>query len=145
MQHANAFEEARRGTYNPTYLYYTLGKLEIYKLREDYKRAKGVRVLTREVPRAIREARQHSDQDYSAYPAAWRYRGRSSDGHRPSIFSTYFARMSHSMFTLSPGLCVRSAVASQVCGIMVTDTTRSATAATVRLMPSIAIEPLYTT
>lgn len=41
MQHANAFEEARRGTYNPTYLYYTLGKLEIYKLREDYKRAKG--------------------------------------------------------------------------------------------------------
>lgn len=36
-----AFEEARRGTYNPTYLYYTLGKLQIYKLREDYRRAKG--------------------------------------------------------------------------------------------------------
>ena len=30
-----------RGTYNPTYLYYTLGKLQIMKLREDYKRAKG--------------------------------------------------------------------------------------------------------
>ena len=28
--------EARRGAYNPTYLYYTLGKLEIYKLREEY-------------------------------------------------------------------------------------------------------------
>lgn len=41
MQHANAFEEARRGTWNPTYLYYTLGKMEIYKLREDYKQAKG--------------------------------------------------------------------------------------------------------
>src|SRR4051812_49170396 len=38
---ATAFEEARRGAYNPTYLYYTLGKLEIYKLREDYKREKG--------------------------------------------------------------------------------------------------------
>ena len=41
QQPANAYEEARRGTYNPTYLYYTLGKLQIYKLREDYKRAKG--------------------------------------------------------------------------------------------------------
>ncbi|MEP6491981.1 MAG: DUF885 domain-containing protein [bacterium] len=38
---ANGYEEARRGAYNPTYLYYTLGKLEIYKLREDYKKAKG--------------------------------------------------------------------------------------------------------
>ena len=38
---ANAYEEARRGAYNPTYLYYTLGKLQIYKLREDYRAAKG--------------------------------------------------------------------------------------------------------
>ena len=38
---ANAYEESRRGAYNPTYLYYTLGKLQIYKLREDYKKAKG--------------------------------------------------------------------------------------------------------
>jgi hypothetical protein len=38
---ANAYEEARRGTYNPTYLYYTLGKLQIYKLREDYRKARG--------------------------------------------------------------------------------------------------------
>ncbi|HZS52499.1 MAG TPA: DUF885 family protein, partial [Bryobacterales bacterium] len=38
---ANAYEEARRGAYNPTYLYYTLGKLEILKLREDYHKAKG--------------------------------------------------------------------------------------------------------
>ncbi len=36
-----AFQEARRGTYNPTYLYYTLGKLQIYKLRADYRKAKG--------------------------------------------------------------------------------------------------------
>lgn len=38
---ANAYEEARRGAYNPTYLYYTLGKLQIYKLRSDYQKAKG--------------------------------------------------------------------------------------------------------
>ncbi len=38
---ANAYEESRRGAYNPTYLYYTLGKLEIYKLRADYQKAKG--------------------------------------------------------------------------------------------------------
>jgi len=36
-----AFQESRRGTYNPTYLYYTLGKLQILKFREDYKKAKG--------------------------------------------------------------------------------------------------------
>ncbi len=36
-----AFQETRRGTYNPTYLYYTLGKLQILKLRDDYKKAKG--------------------------------------------------------------------------------------------------------
>ena len=33
---ANGFQEARRGAYNPTYLYYTLGKLEIQKLRDEY-------------------------------------------------------------------------------------------------------------
>jgi uncharacterized protein (DUF885 family) len=38
---STAYEEARRGAYNPTYLYYTLGKLQIYKLREDYRHAKG--------------------------------------------------------------------------------------------------------
>lgn len=38
---ANGYEEARRGAYNPTYLYYTLGKLEIYKLRADYQKQHG--------------------------------------------------------------------------------------------------------
>jgi uncharacterized protein (DUF885 family) len=38
---SNGYEEARRGAYNPTYLYYTLGKLQIYKLREDLRKAKG--------------------------------------------------------------------------------------------------------
>ena len=38
---ANAYEESRRGTYNPLYLYYTFGKLEIQKLRDDYLAKKG--------------------------------------------------------------------------------------------------------
>jgi uncharacterized protein (DUF885 family) len=38
---STAYEEARRGAHDPTYLYYTLGKLQIYKLREDYRKAKG--------------------------------------------------------------------------------------------------------
>jgi uncharacterized protein (DUF885 family) len=37
---ANGYEEARRGAYNPTYLYYTLGKLEIQKLRDEYMQKK---------------------------------------------------------------------------------------------------------
>ncbi|AGY59746.1 DUF885 domain-containing protein [Gloeobacter kilaueensis] len=37
----NAEIEARRGTADPTYLVYTLGKLEIFKLRDDYKKKLG--------------------------------------------------------------------------------------------------------
>ncbi len=33
--------ETKRGTADPTYLYYTLGKLQILKLREDYKKKMG--------------------------------------------------------------------------------------------------------
>lgn len=36
-----AERETKRGTSDPTYLYYTLGKLQILKLREDYRRMKG--------------------------------------------------------------------------------------------------------
>ena len=39
--HETAERETKRGTSDPTYLYYTLGKLQILKLREDYKRMKG--------------------------------------------------------------------------------------------------------
>ena len=35
------YEEARRGAYNPTYLYYTLGKLEIQELRDEYRAKTG--------------------------------------------------------------------------------------------------------
>ena len=38
---AVAYVEARRGTFNPTYLYYTLGKLEIQELAAEYMKKKG--------------------------------------------------------------------------------------------------------
>jgi uncharacterized protein (DUF885 family) len=38
---ANAYEESRRGAYNPTYLYYTLGKLMIQELRDEYRSKTG--------------------------------------------------------------------------------------------------------
>ena len=41
LERTNAEREARRGTLDPTYLVYTLGKLEILKLREDYRRRAG--------------------------------------------------------------------------------------------------------
>jgi uncharacterized protein (DUF885 family) len=39
--HISALKETRRGTADPTYLVYTLGKLEIMKLRADYKKKMG--------------------------------------------------------------------------------------------------------
>jgi Bacterial protein of unknown function (DUF885) len=45
MEPENAQEEARRGTFDPTYLVYTLGKLQIYKLRDDWEAANGGRDL----------------------------------------------------------------------------------------------------
>ena len=41
MERANAEREARRGTLDPTYLVYTLGKMEILRLREDYRQRAG--------------------------------------------------------------------------------------------------------
>jgi hypothetical protein len=40
--------EARRGTSDPTYLYYTLGKLQILKLREDYQKLRGAQFSLQE-------------------------------------------------------------------------------------------------
>lgn len=39
--HEVAEKETKRGTSDPTYLYYTLGKLQILKLRDDYRKMKG--------------------------------------------------------------------------------------------------------
>jgi hypothetical protein len=48
LSHANAERETKRGTLDPTYLYYTLGKLEILKLRDDYRQAMGARYSLRQ-------------------------------------------------------------------------------------------------
>jgi len=39
--HEVAYRETKRGTSDPTYLVYTMGKLEILKLREDYRKKMG--------------------------------------------------------------------------------------------------------
>ncbi len=41
QSHMNGLRETKRGTSDATYLYYTLGKLEILKLRDDYKKKMG--------------------------------------------------------------------------------------------------------
>jgi uncharacterized protein (DUF885 family) len=41
MERVAAEREARRGTADPTYLVYTLGKHEILKLRDEYQSRKG--------------------------------------------------------------------------------------------------------
>ena len=41
QSHMNGLRETKRGTSDPTYLYYTLGKLEIMKLRDDYRKKVG--------------------------------------------------------------------------------------------------------
>ena len=51
LTHANAVREAQRGTADPTYLDYTLGKLEILKLREDYKKKLGPAYTLAGLPR----------------------------------------------------------------------------------------------
>jgi uncharacterized protein (DUF885 family) len=43
-----AEKEAKRGTSDPTYLVYTLGKLQILKLRDDYKKMKGAKFSLQE-------------------------------------------------------------------------------------------------
>ena len=46
QSHMNGLRETKRGTSDPTYLYYTLGKLEILKLREDYKKKVGAELFS---------------------------------------------------------------------------------------------------
>jgi uncharacterized protein (DUF885 family) len=46
--HESAVKETTRGTSDPTYLYYTLGKLQILKLREDYRKLKGAQFSLQE-------------------------------------------------------------------------------------------------
>ena len=51
-----AIVETKRGAGDPTYLYYTLGKLEIMKLRADLKKKTRRLLLAPEIPRRIPQA-----------------------------------------------------------------------------------------
>ena len=98
QERANAYEEARRGAYNPTYLYYTLGKLQVYKLREDYKLARG---------RVYSLGEFHSEFIRQGGLPVKMIREILLPGDQgPTlciIFSRYLAKISHSRFTRSPG------------------------------------------
>ncbi len=70
-----AEKEAKRGTSDPTYLVYTLGKLEILKLREDYKKMKGAQYSLAGLPRRLPGAGLSAHQDRPPRPAGQRFAG----------------------------------------------------------------------
>ena len=56
-----ARQEAMRGTFDPGYLNYTLGKLQILKLRDDYKAQQGGRFLIAKIPQRAPQSRHAAD------------------------------------------------------------------------------------
>ena len=68
-------EESLRGTQDPMYGYYTLGKLMILKLRDDYKKDRSAAVYAAEVPRRAALARRPAGPAAAAlYPRTGRRR-----------------------------------------------------------------------
>ena len=65
--------ETKRGTSDPTYLYYTLGKLQILKLREDYRKKKGAQFSLEEFHDSFHEAGIPADQDRAQGAAGQRF------------------------------------------------------------------------
>ena len=55
--------ETKRGAGDPTYLYYTLGKLEIMKLREDLKKKQGTAFSLQKFHDELPEAGISASQD----------------------------------------------------------------------------------
>jgi uncharacterized protein (DUF885 family) len=55
QEKANAERETKRGTMDPTYLVYTLGKLQIIALRDDYKKLKGAEFSLKDFHNKIME------------------------------------------------------------------------------------------
>ncbi len=72
LEEATARREAERGTFDPTYLVYSVGKLMMLKLRRDYKEQQGAKFSLRVVPR--RRARAGQRAVLGASPAAARRR-----------------------------------------------------------------------
>ena len=48
LEEASARREAERGTFDPSYIVYSLGKLMLLKLREDYKASEGSKYSLRQ-------------------------------------------------------------------------------------------------
>ena len=59
----DARQQAARGTYDPAYLNYTMGKLMIRKLREDWTATRGGRTGVARVPRSLPDLRRPADSD----------------------------------------------------------------------------------
>ena len=61
----SAMVETKRGTGDPTYLYYTLGKLEILKLRADMQKKEGAAFSLEKFHDDFHETRIPADEDCS--------------------------------------------------------------------------------
>ena len=64
-----ARQEAMRGAFDPEYLYYTLGKLEFFKLRDDYQKQEGKTLLAKEIPRRDPSPRSAAHPPAPRHPA----------------------------------------------------------------------------
>lgn len=77
QERANGEREAKRGTSDPTYLVYTLGKLQILSLRDEYKKLKGKDYSLKGFHDAflatgcppVKMVRAELLEDYSAFPS----------------------------------------------------------------------------
>lgn len=78
QERANGEREAKRGTSDPTYLVYTLGKLQIIALRDEYKKLKGQEYSLKAFHDAflstgcppVKLVRAELLNDYSAFPVS---------------------------------------------------------------------------
>ncbi len=84
LEEATARREAERGTFDPSYLVYSLGKLMMLKLRRDYKEQQGGKFSLARLPR--RRARQGTRAVLGASPPA-------AERRRPTRHRLGVARM----------------------------------------------------
>ena len=61
--------ETKRGTSDPTYLYYTLGKLQIMKLRSDLQKKEGRQLLAGKISRRLHAPGRRAHQNCAQGPA----------------------------------------------------------------------------
>ena len=61
LEDASARREAERGTFDPSYIVYSAGKLMLLKLREDYKAQEGAKFSLRQFHDALLGKRHGAD------------------------------------------------------------------------------------